>query len=137
MVDEDSKKHESEVQTLLQRAEQQMRAGQLTKPPGDSAYETYRQVLRLDPQNAVAKDGIAKIVAHYEEQSQQRRDEPETQLMQQVPLPESVPQTPRSVSRPAPEPKGGPSVWKIVLYAGLVAVLVAAGLYFVWPLAFG
>ncbi len=53
----------SEVSTrrLLQDARYHMNAGRLFTPPGLNAYEKYKQVLKRDPDNREAKQGMEKI----------------------------------------------------------------------------
>ncbi len=50
------------VQRLLQTASQQLSAGHLLEPAGDNAYATYRKALALEPKNAEASAGVAKVV---------------------------------------------------------------------------
>lgn len=49
------------VRPLLGKAADQLRDGKADQPRGDSALDTYRQVLELDPENAVAVQGIAQV----------------------------------------------------------------------------
>jgi formylglycine-generating enzyme required for sulfatase activity len=49
------------VRPLLTTAANQLQAGKANQPRGDSALDTYRQVLQLDPQNAVAAQGISQV----------------------------------------------------------------------------
>ncbi|UPG96322.1 formylglycine-generating enzyme family protein [Luteibacter aegosomatissinici] len=49
------------VRPLLTTAATQLQAGHANQPRGDSALDTYRQVLQLDPQNAVAIQGISQV----------------------------------------------------------------------------
>ena len=51
----------SEVSTLLNQAEAALAAGQLISPAETSALARYRQVLRSEPNNAVAKAGLKRI----------------------------------------------------------------------------
>ena len=46
---------------LLRLAEQKMSEGKLVDPPGDNAFELYRQLLSIDPENAQAKQGLIEI----------------------------------------------------------------------------
>ena len=46
---------------LLQDARYHMNAGRLFAPPGLNAYEKYKQVLKRDPTNEEAKEGMEKI----------------------------------------------------------------------------
>jgi tetratricopeptide (TPR) repeat protein len=56
----------STLQALLSKAERQLVSSQLTKPRGNNALETYKEVLRIDPGNHKAKEGMRMIVQHYE-----------------------------------------------------------------------
>jgi serine/threonine-protein kinase PpkA len=47
--------------SLLRLAEQRMSEGKLVAPPGDNAFELYRQLLSLDPENAQAKQRLIEI----------------------------------------------------------------------------
>ncbi len=55
------------VATLLERASRQLAREQLTLPAGANALDTYREVLRLDPDNRTARRGIEGIKALYGE----------------------------------------------------------------------
>lgn len=50
---------------LLEKAQMQWANGKLTVPPGDNASETYRIILKLEPDNATAKTGLLKIAEHF------------------------------------------------------------------------
>jgi serine/threonine-protein kinase PpkA len=64
-----------DVATLLQWAESQLQAGHLTHESDQgSAEATYRRVLRLDPGNAQALEGLQNIAGKYEKRAQQRLD---------------------------------------------------------------
>ncbi|MDF3981537.1 formylglycine-generating enzyme family protein [Luteibacter sp. PPL201] len=49
------------VRPLLGKAAEQLRDGHANQPRGDSALDTYRQVLQLDPDNAVALQGVIQV----------------------------------------------------------------------------
>ncbi len=49
------------VRPLLGKAAEQLRDGHANQPRGDSALDTYRQVLQLDPDNAVALQGVTQV----------------------------------------------------------------------------
>ncbi|MGE7137010.1 formylglycine-generating enzyme family protein [Luteibacter sp. NPDC031894] len=49
------------VRPLLGKAAAQLQDGKTTQPKGDSALDTYRAVLELDPENAVAEQGITTV----------------------------------------------------------------------------
>jgi serine/threonine protein kinase len=55
------------VQKLVAEAEQAAAAGNLIIPPGDSAYDKYRDALAIDGNNKDAQDGIAKLPARAKE----------------------------------------------------------------------
>lgn len=50
-----------EVATLLAEAQRLEQAGQLVAPEGDNASEIYRQILRGDPNNSGAQEGLARV----------------------------------------------------------------------------
>jgi formylglycine-generating enzyme required for sulfatase activity len=52
-----------EVATLLAEAQRLVEAGQLASPEGNNASEIYRQILRGDPNNVGAKEGLARVEA--------------------------------------------------------------------------
>jgi len=54
------------IKKLLEKAEQQIAVLHLTEPTGDSAYETYQQILALAPNHAQAQKGLVKIADLYE-----------------------------------------------------------------------
>lgn len=56
---------EAEAEKLLARAERQVRDGQLTTPEGNSAVDTYKKVLALDPGNTRAAQGMSAIADRY------------------------------------------------------------------------
>jgi len=45
-------------------------AGRYTEPAGDNALQHYREVLRIDPDNAAAREGVHNVVGHYLQQAQ-------------------------------------------------------------------
>lgn len=49
------------VRPLLGKAAAQLQQGKASQPRGDSALDTYRDVLELDPENAVAEQGITTV----------------------------------------------------------------------------
>ena len=61
----DASKRAWQLVGLLLRAEAQRAANRLTRPVGDNAVETYRQVLALSPGHADAAAGIAAIKRRY------------------------------------------------------------------------
>lgn len=53
------------IAELLERARIDREELRLTRPAGENAYERYRQVLELDPDNAEAQEGLQGIVGRY------------------------------------------------------------------------
>jgi len=53
------------IQTLLSAADTDLKALRLTSPPGNNAFEGYRSVLELDPDNDRAPEGLLEIVNRY------------------------------------------------------------------------
>jgi len=49
------------VRPMLGKAASQLQEGKADRPQGDSALDTYRDVLQLDPDNAVAEQGIIQV----------------------------------------------------------------------------
>jgi serine/threonine-protein kinase PpkA len=64
---EQQQRDRDELERLLARAEQQIAAGQWSKPPGDNAFESFRAALKIDPGNERARQGLGQIEAHYEQ----------------------------------------------------------------------
>lgn len=62
------------IKTLMEQAEIQLAADRLTRPLGDNAEETYRQLLELDPENAQAQAGFTRIADQYVQLAGQRRE---------------------------------------------------------------
>lgn len=52
----------SKTGRLLQLAEEDLRANRLTLPRGNNAFERYREVLQMEPENKQAKQGMRKVV---------------------------------------------------------------------------
>jgi hypothetical protein len=55
------------IEQLLAEADKALAAGDLVVPPGDSAYDKYRAVLRLDGNNAKAFAGLGRLPARAKE----------------------------------------------------------------------
>jgi len=53
--------------TLLKRAEIAFRAGQLTTPPHNNAYDSFQSVLIINPGNTQARSGVQAILLRYAE----------------------------------------------------------------------
>lgn len=65
VVSEQQLERRRQVAELLSRAVRQLRRDRLMVPAGDSAYEYFQQVLRLERENAAAQRGIAAVNARY------------------------------------------------------------------------
>ncbi len=63
--DELQNQNKLEITKLLAKAERQQKAFQFTIPQGDNASETYQRVLKLDPVNKEAKEGLTKLARYY------------------------------------------------------------------------
>ncbi|MBL0714168.1 MAG: hypothetical protein JJV98_10750 [Desulfosarcina sp.] len=63
----------------LKKADRYLRAWNLTAPAGRNAYDAYRQVLTLDPNNAEARQGIKKVGVRYADLAEKelKRDNPD------------------------------------------------------------
>ena len=59
----DGDEQRANISEHLNQAKIALAAGQLTSPPGQSAADLFKAVLTLDPSNAVAREGLQKIVA--------------------------------------------------------------------------
>lgn len=55
----------TQIDNLLQAAQQAYKEDKLTTPEGDNAFEYYNQALKLDPTNQMAQAGISSIVDQY------------------------------------------------------------------------
>ncbi len=67
-------KREQNIAALLKQADAQWKTKQWVEPVGNNAVATYREVLKLDPDNAPARDGLGRIAQEYERQARQQRD---------------------------------------------------------------
>ena len=61
----DISNREQQIQTLLEKAEQQLSQHRLTSPPGDNAFESYQMILTLDPFHPAVEQGYDKIATAY------------------------------------------------------------------------
>lgn len=61
LADNDHDNREDPIADLLEQAQRQWQAGHVTEPSGDNAYESYREVLTLDPRNPKALEGLLRI----------------------------------------------------------------------------
>jgi eukaryotic-like serine/threonine-protein kinase len=50
---------------LINNAKLAMGENRLMSPPGDNAYDRYQRVLKLDPKNSKAKDGLRAVAGRY------------------------------------------------------------------------
>ena len=57
--------HAGQIPQLLAQAKNSFRELRLTSPAGNNAYEQYRQVLALDPENEQARTGLQQISDKY------------------------------------------------------------------------
>ena len=57
------------INMLLSHAELQMTDSHLMEPPGANAYQSYRNVLDIDPHNEQALEGLEKIADHFQTQA--------------------------------------------------------------------
>lgn len=53
---------QKEIRDLLAQGEQRLAAGQLASPAGDSAEDFFNRVLAREPDNAQARDGLARVL---------------------------------------------------------------------------
>lgn len=65
----------SDVDAALQKAQENMQAGQLIEPEGNNALESFRSVLKSDPGNEQAQEGITEIVKRLIQQANGALDE--------------------------------------------------------------
>ncbi len=61
----DERNKEQVIASLLEKAERAFGALRLTTPPGDNAFEYYREVLNMDRGHAQAKEGLSRIAERY------------------------------------------------------------------------
>jgi len=57
---------DDKISRLLEAAEVHLMVGYITEPPGSNAYDAYRQVLSINPQDPRARAGLVSIADHYE-----------------------------------------------------------------------
>ncbi len=69
----EAKRHR-QIAKLLEQAEEQMAAQQLTEPAGDNAWGSYKQILFLDLGNIQAKEGLKRIAEQYAQLARQRQE---------------------------------------------------------------
>lgn len=56
---------ELKIMGLLRGAHDALEEDRLRRPPGQNAFEKYQAVLKLDPKNAVAEQGLMKVAGRY------------------------------------------------------------------------
>ena len=64
------KPSQSALELLLTKAEKQMFLKKYTRPMGNNAYETYKEVLRIDPDNAQANTDLQLMVNFYQNKAE-------------------------------------------------------------------
>jgi serine/threonine protein kinase len=72
-----SAEQQEKIARLLEAADVHLLIGRYTEPPGSNAYDAYKQILKINPQNQQAKAGLVKIADHYKvlaEESLERGD---------------------------------------------------------------
>ncbi|MGH8587194.1 MAG: protein kinase domain-containing protein, partial [Gammaproteobacteria bacterium] len=67
-------KHHRLVAQWLERAQGQFQSGRLTTPPGDNAFETYRMLLAVVPDQAEAFAGLEQIAERYVQLAEAARE---------------------------------------------------------------
>ena len=70
---QNEKRPQAEVASWLEQAERQWKKSFLTFPENDNAYNSYRKVLELDPNNDTATQGIQRIVSYFEAMAEQSK----------------------------------------------------------------
>ena len=50
-----------QISLLLAEAQRQWQVGKISEPAGDNAFESYRQVLKLEPKNSEAREKLVAI----------------------------------------------------------------------------
>jgi len=73
-AEDETTTQEQQIAELLATAEQHIEQLNLTTPKGKNAYEVYRQILTLDPDNSAARKGLQTIVSRYRGWAQKQRD---------------------------------------------------------------
>ncbi|MGR9106525.1 MAG: protein kinase domain-containing protein, partial [Gammaproteobacteria bacterium] len=59
------RKKRNEIERLFDSADEYLQSDRLSKPEGANALETFRAILKIDPGNSEAVDGIEKVVKRY------------------------------------------------------------------------
>lgn len=58
---EDTAQQQRQIGVLLAEAQRQWQAGKITGPEGDNAFESYLQILKLEPDNTEAREKLVEI----------------------------------------------------------------------------
>ncbi|MCB1718536.1 MAG: hypothetical protein KDK05_25660 [Candidatus Competibacteraceae bacterium] len=66
---------EAQIAELLATAEKHLAKLNLTTPKGNNAYDVFREVLKLDPDNSAARKGLQTIVNRYRSWAISQRDQ--------------------------------------------------------------
>jgi len=70
-----AKQNTNDIEQYLKKAHNQFAEDNLTQPVGNNAYESYQQVLKLDPNNQQALLGLQKIADEHLSLAQQAKDQ--------------------------------------------------------------
>jgi tetratricopeptide (TPR) repeat protein len=70
-----ARRNEHRVSALLDKANQQLAALRLTLPSGDNAFDTYGQILIIDPNNQQAQEGLHIIAERFESLASAKREQ--------------------------------------------------------------
>jgi len=65
----------SEIEQLLQQARQHFKKHRLIKPDTNNAFNNYQHVLKIDPNNKAANDGIQEIISYYQSAAEQQLEQ--------------------------------------------------------------
>lgn len=68
------------IDELLKKASQQHLALRLTEPLGNNAYETYLQILAMDPHHPLAQQGITSLADEYEKLARIKQNDSQKNL---------------------------------------------------------
>ncbi len=61
---------QNKIKTLFEKAKQEIKALQYTKPLNDNAYNTYQKIISLDNDNSQAKYGVLRVLSRLTTQAQ-------------------------------------------------------------------
>ncbi len=79
----EAERQRRQVAQLLEQAESQLAAWRLTTPSKDNAWESYQQVLALEPGNPKAKAGLVRIAERYAKLARRRQKAGELEKTQE------------------------------------------------------